>query len=67
MEARRIDRLLQRHAVIDEIDDDFQHRGDDARTARRSEHENRLAILDTMVGVMELNGRFPGATALASP
>ncbi len=46
MDARRIDGLLQRHAVIDDIDDDFQHRGDDARAARRSEHENRLAILE---------------------
>ena len=46
MDARRIDGLLQRHAMIDDIDDDFEDRGDDSRAARRSDHQNRLAVLE---------------------
>ena len=45
MDARRIDRFLRFHAVIDDVHHDFGHRGDDARAARATEHQEDLAVL----------------------
>ena len=38
------DRLRQRHAEIDAVDEDLQHGRDDGRAAGRAEREERLAV-----------------------
>ena len=44
-DARRFDRLLQRHAEVDDVDDRLQHGGEDARATGRAERHERPAIL----------------------
>src|SRR5438132_1256795 len=43
--ARSLDGRLGSHPVIDDVEDRFEHRRDDARTARAAEHEENLAVL----------------------
>src|SRR2546426_3040311 len=45
-DARRVDRLLDRHAVIDQVDEHVVDRADDGRAARRAEGGHRLASLE---------------------
>ena len=45
VEARRVDRFLDVHAVVDHVEDAVQHGGDDAAAARRADHHHRLAVL----------------------
>ena len=45
MDARRVDSLLRRHAVVDDVERGLQRDADDARTARRTEHHEGLAVL----------------------
>src|SRR5215472_6679314 len=45
VEAPRLDGLLRRHAVIDDVQDRLEHRGDDPRTAGAAEDEKDAAVL----------------------
>ncbi len=45
VEARRVDRLLHGHVVVDDVDDRVQHRGDDPAAARRADDHHRPAVL----------------------
>jgi len=64
MDARRIDRLLQRHAVIDDIDDDLEHCRDDSGSARRAHDENRLAVFEHECWRHGTQGTFPGGNCV---
>ena len=44
VKAGRIDSLLRRHAVIDNIQNRLEDSGDDARTAWAAEHQSDLAV-----------------------
>ena len=59
------DRVRDVHAVIDHVDDDLQHGGDDAAAAGRSGDRYGLPSFSTMVGVIDDSGRLRGAGALA--
>jgi len=45
VQPRRRHRGGDIHVIIEHIDDDLQHGRDDAAAARRSRHQNRLAVL----------------------
>src|SRR5215467_2497001 len=45
MQARRIDRLLRRHSVIDDVEDSLEQRRYDSRAAWAPEHEEDAAVL----------------------
>ena len=44
VEARRVDRLLRCHAVVDDVHDGLEDGGDDARAAGAAKHQNDLAV-----------------------
>ena len=45
MKARRVDRFLHVHAVVDDVEQGLQHGRDDAAAAGRAEHHHQLAAL----------------------
>src|SRR5882762_8216042 len=59
-DARRLDRLLERHVVIHQVDEHVVDRADDGRAAGRAEGGNRLAALE------EDRRRHAAARALAA-
>jgi hypothetical protein len=59
MHARRSHGCAQLHAEIDHIDDRLKHRRDDAAPARRTRHEERLAVF------LHDGGRHRGERPLA--
>ena len=67
MKAGRVHGFLDVHAEIDHTDQDVGDGGDDRGTARRTQNQNSLPSLSTMVGVMDDSGRLPGPMALAGP
>ena len=44
MEARRVDRFLQVHAVVDRVEDHLHDDGDDAAAAGRADDQHGLAV-----------------------
>ena len=44
MKARRIDSVLNVHVEVDHIQQHLQHRRNDTRPARRTQHQERLAV-----------------------
>jgi hypothetical protein len=67
MKPGRVDRFLDIEGEIHNADEDVGDSGDDGGAAGRSENEEKLAVFDTMVGVMAESGRLPGPMALAGP
>ena len=45
-DTRRLNGLLQRHAVVDDVDDGLQHRGEDTRTTGSPQGHERAAPLE---------------------
>ena len=45
MDARRVDRLLHVHAVVDDVEDRLDRDRDDARAAWAADHHEQLAVL----------------------
>ena len=44
MDARRADRVRQRHSVIDHVEDDLECRRDNARSAARARYEQKTSL-----------------------
>src|SRR5271166_4283921 len=65
VEARRTDGFLGIHAVVHDVQDREQGRGDDAWPPGLPDTRNGIPPRSTIVGVMLESGRLPGATAFA--
>src|SRR5216117_1560164 len=67
VQARRLDRRLERAARVDEGRDHLRDRRDDPATAGRAEREVRLAALEGQHGTMLTSARLPGAIEFGLP
>ena len=64
---QRVERLLDVHVVIDDVDDRLQNCGDDPRPPRAPSANHGVPSLRiTIVGVIDESGRFMGWTRLCS-
>ena len=62
-------RGLRVEVPVEQCDDGLEIEQDDARSARRAEQEAKLravTVAKIMVGSIELRGRLPGSTRLAT-
>ena len=59
MEAREVDRLLDRHPVDGDVDHDLHDRAAQAQRARAADDEARLALRNTIEGAIMLVIRAP--------
>ena len=66
-DARRLDRLLQFHAVVDQVDQRLQRRGEDLAAAGQAQRIAHLAVRSAIIGDIEVVTRLPGAIDSALP